>query len=135
MKHKYLLAYMDMAERFALTSEAKRLKVGALIIKEDRILSLGVNGQPSGWHMEECEDEEGNTLSTVRHAEQACLDKMVRSNDSAEGGTMVVTHSPCLPCALRIVDARIKEVYYRTNYRDSSGIEYLKKKGVVVTQI
>lgn len=135
MKEKYLLAFMDMTERFGLTSEAKRLKVGASIIKNDTIISLGVNGTPRGYHTNECEDENGNTAWYTRHAEQAALDKLVRSTESADGAIMVISHAPCKICSLRIVDAGISSVYYRHQYRDASGLQYLMENGVVVNQI
>lgn len=135
MKNKYLLALMDMVERFGQTSEANRLKVGALIYKKDSVIALGVNGQPSGWKSECCEDEEGNTLPTVRHAEAAALEKLWKSTETAEGATMFVSHCPCLQCSIKIVTSGIKTVYYRNDYRDMSGIEHLKQNGVSVFKI
>lgn len=135
MKSKYKLAIMDMAERFGQTSESTRLKVGCLIVKNDSVISMGVNGSPKGFHTNVCEDEEGNTAWYVRHAEQAALDKLVRSTESAEGATMFVSHSCCKHCALRIVDAGINKVYYRYQYRDNSGVQYLKQNGVEVEQV
>ena len=135
MKEKYKQALMDMAERFGQTSESTRLKVGCLIVKNDSVISMGVNGSPKGFHTNICEDGEGNTAWYVRHAEQAALDKLVRSTESAEGATMFVSHSCCKHCALRIVDAGIKKVYYRHHYRDHSGVQYLQDNGVDVEQI
>jgi dCMP deaminase len=135
IKEKYLLAFMDMTERFGLTSEAQRLKVGASIVKNGAIISLGVNGTYAGWPTNACEDEEGNTNWFVRHAERAALDKLVKSTESSEGATMFVSHSPCKFCALAIKDAGIKKVYYRHTYRDDSGVKYLQDNGVVVEQI
>jgi len=135
MKEKYLLALMDMTERFGQTSEATRLKVGASIIKNDAIISLGVNGTYPGWSTNTCEDEEGNTAWFVRHAEQAALDKLVKSTESADGATMMISHAPCQMCSLRIKDAGIKKVYYRHAYRDNSGVEYLQANGVNVERI
>lgn len=135
MKHKYLLAFMDMAERFALTSEATRLKVGALILKNDSIISLGVNGTYPGWYTNDCEDETGQTAWYTRHAEQAALDKLVKSNESSEGAIMLVSHAPCKMCSLRIKDSGISSVYYRHEYRDLSGVEYLRSAGVTVERI
>ena len=135
MKHKYLLALMDMTERFGQTSEATRLRVGASIIKNDAIISLGVNGTYPGWETNLFEDADGKTSWFVRHAEQAAIDKLVKSTESAEGATMIVSHAPCKMCSLRIKDAGIRKVYYRHEYRDNSGVEYLKNNGVLVEKI
>lgn len=135
IKEKYLLAYMKMTEIFAETSEAQRLKVAALVIKNDAIISLGVNGSPRGWHTNECEDSDGNTAWYVSHAEDRALSKLINSNETAKGSIMVITHAPCKMCGLRIKDAGISEVYYRNTYRDLSGVEYLKQNGVLVKQI
>jgi len=135
MKYKYELALMDMACRFGQTSSATRLKVGCLIHKNNSIISLGVNGQPPGWHTEECEDGEGNTLPTVRHSEAAALEKLYLSTETSEGAEMFVSHSPCLQCSLKIVAAKIKRVYYRDEYRSLEGLEYLRKSGVDVVKL
>jgi dCMP deaminase len=135
MKDKYAQALMDMAVRFGETSTAERLKVGSLIYKNSSIISLGVNGQPPGWSTEVCEDEEGKTLSTVRHSEAAALEKLYLSTETSEGADMFVSHMPCLNCSLKIVAAKIKTVYYRHPYRCTEGVEYLKKNGVQVYKI
>ena len=135
MKDKYAQALMDMAVRFGETSTAERLKVGSLIYKNNSIISLGVNGQPPGWSTEVCEDEEGKTLSTVRHSEAAALEKLYLSTETSEGADMFVSHMPCLSCSLKIVAAKIKKVYYREDYRCTEGIEYLEKNGVQVYKI
>jgi dCMP deaminase len=132
MKEKYAKALMDMACRFGETSEAQRLKVGALLYKNGAIISMGVNGQAPGWHSEVCEDSEGKTLPTVRHAEHACLEKMYLSNETTVGAYMFISHSPCLMCSLKIVAAKVEKVYYKHDYRCSEGIKYLKENGVVV---
>ena len=135
MKDKYLLAYMDMAERFAETSEANRLKVAAMLVKRGSILSIGINGSPPGWHSNACEDEEGKTAWYVRHAEQACLDRMLHSTETTEDAVMLITHSPCRMCSLRIKEAGIQKVFFRYEYRDNSGVEYLRSNGIEVKQI
>lgn len=135
MKEKYKLAFMDMAERFAQTSEAKRLRVGALLVKDDRIISLGVNGTPKGWPSEVCEGPDGQTWPHVRHAEKAALDKLRSSPESGAGSTLFCSHSPCMPCAIEIVDSGVKAVYYRHEYRSEDGLRYLQAKGVEVYKI
>lgn len=135
MKEKYLAAFMDMAERFGQTSAAERLKVGALLVKDDRIISLGVNGTPKGWPSEVCEGPDGQTWPHVRHAEKAALDKLRSSPESGAGSVMFVSHSPCMPCAIEIVDSGIQAVYYRHEYRSDDGIRYLQAKGVPAYKI
>jgi len=126
---------MDMAERFGQTSTAQRLKVGAILYKNGGLISLGCNGQPPGWHTEVCEDDEGNTLPTVRHAEEAALQKLYLSTETSEGAEMFVSHAPCLQCSLKIVAAKIKKVYYRHEYRSQDGLNYLIEQGVEVERI
>lgn len=135
MKEKYLLAYMQMLEVFACTSEATRLKVAACLIKNGNPISFGINGTPEGWYTNHCEDNEGNTSWFVRHAEEACLSRMLKSTESTEGCIMLVTHAPCKMCALKILQAGIKEVYYHNNYRDMDGFDILCQKGILVKQI
>ena len=135
MKNKYAVALMDMAERFGQTSSAKRLKVGSFIYKNDSIIAMGVNGQPPGWHTEECEDENGKTLPTVRHSEAAALEKLYLSTETSDGAEMFVSHSPCLSCSLKILAAKISKVYYRHDYRSDEGVNYLRANGVVVYKL
>jgi len=141
MKQKFIVAYMDVAERFAQLSSAKRLQVGAIVVKDDRIISIGYNGMPSGWD-NCCEDEHrsGNTgygskLVTkpeVLHAESNAIAKLAKSSESGLGATMFVTHSPCIECAKLIYQGGISTVYYRNNYRSDDGINFLTKSKVRV---
>lgn len=132
MKQKYLSAFMDMTERFAQTSEAKRLKVGACLIKNGNPVCFGVNGTPSGWHSNVCEGDDGLTLDCVSHAEINCLNKLRRLNESAEGGTLLITHACCVRCAHEIADSGIEHVIYKNEYRLTNGLDYLKSKGIQV---
>lgn len=143
MKERFVKMYMDIAEIVAQQSSAKRLKVGSIIVKDDRILSLGYNGTPSGWD-NECEykhynsellnDYELRTKPEVIHSEQNCISKLAKSTESGQGATMFLTHAPCLQCAKQIYTAGIIKVYYRDTYRDLSGVEFLTKCGVWVCQ-
>jgi dCMP deaminase len=135
MKEKYLRAMMEMTIIFGQTSESKRLKVGASLVKNNAIISLGVNGTPAGWYTNDCEDGNGETQWFVKHAEAACLDKLVHSTESASGAIMLISHAPCKFCSIRIKDAGINRVYYRYTYRDLSGIDYLMQNHVIVEQI
>ena len=145
MKQKLLDAYMKTAETFAECSTAKRLHVGAIVVKEDRIISIGYNGMPSGWD-NNCEDEVIvemdekfiKTLITkpeVLHAETNAIAKLAKSNESGLGSIMFVTHTPCLECAKLVYQSGINTVYYRNTYRDESGIQFLEKAGVKIEKI
>lgn len=142
MKQKYIDAHMKVAETYANLSTAVKLKVGAIVVKEDRIISIGYNGMPSGWS-NECEDNfgldlKGNpTLVTkpeVLHAETNAIAKLARSSESGLDATMFITHAPCLNCAKLIYQSGISKVYYRNSYRETTGIEFLLKGGIEVEQ-
>lgn len=134
MKDKLINAYMECAEVFARLSTANKLKVGAILVKNQRIISIGYNGTPEGWD-NTCEDEFGKTLPEVIHSEANCISKLAKSNESGENSIMFVTHSPCMQCAKAIYGAGIREVFYKTPYRDDSGILFLEKCGIKVTQV
>lgn len=135
MQRKWVDAYLDMAERFAQLSYAKRLKVGAIVVKDNRVISIGYNGTPAGWD-NDCEEvievhEDGGvitkTKSEVIHAEANAITKLAKSSDNADGATMFITHAPCVDCAKLIFGSGISSIYYRNSYRDENGIEFLKK--------
>jgi len=142
MKQKFIDAYMDTAKRFAQLSTARRLKVGAIIVKDDRIISIGYNGTPPGWH-NDCEYwvEDGDlgsgwkTRPEVIHAEANAIAKLAKSSESGDGSTMFLTHSPCMDCAKQIFTAGIKKVYFGNNYRSDDGINFLKKCNVDVEKV
>jgi dCMP deaminase len=143
MKQKFIEAYMKTAETFASLSSAVRLHVGAIIVKDDRIISIGYNGMPSGWD-NNCEDDFGldfkgnRTLVTkpeVLHAETNAIAKLAKSTESGNGATLFVTHAPCLDCAKLVFQSGISSVYYRNSYRSDTGLQFLEKAGVRVTQV
>jgi len=136
---KWQSAYMDTAERFASLSTATRLKVGCIAVKDNRILSIGYNGMPSGWS-NMCERPSGSTgyLRTkdeVIHAEMNCLAKLASSNESGKGAELYITHAPCIECSKMIYASGIIKVYYRTEFRDMAGVNFLRECGVGVEQI
>lgn len=131
MKKKWVDAFMDTAERFAQLSSAVRLKVGAVVVKDNRIISIGYNGTPVGW-TNECEGEDGKTKDEVIHAEANAIAKLARDGESGSLADLFCTHAPCIHCAKMIYGAGIKKVYYRDSYRDDSGINFLLKCGVEV---
>lgn len=134
IKPKWRKAYMDVAERFAQLSSAKKLKVGAVLVKGDSIVAIGYNGTPGGWS-NVCEDENGQTIPDTIHAEANCIAKLARSCVSGEGTTMFVTHAPCVHCAKIIYGAGVERVYYRDNYKNDLGVKFLKKCGITVLQV
>jgi len=142
MKTKLKDAYMQTAEIFAELSHARRLHVGAIIVKDDRIISIGYNGMPSGWD-NNCEDTIQNSDDTVTlkskpevlHAETNAIAKLARSTESGLNATMFITHSPCLDCAKLIYQSGINAVYYRDAYRNEDGVSFLKQSKVKVEQI
>lgn len=134
---------MQTAKVFAELSHAQRLHVGAIVVKDDRIISIGYNGMPAGWD-NDCEFEfthpqtkitELVTRKEVLHAETNAIAKLARSNESGLDSDLFVTHSPCLDCAKLIYQSGIKRVYFGSAYRDSSGVDFLQKSGVTVEQL
>lgn len=138
MKPKFIEFYMDVAKRVSQLSTAEKLKVGAILVKNNNILGFSYNGTPSGWESNVCEtivDGEFKTKSEVSHAEENLIVKLAKSSESSENGIMFVTHNPCYMCARMINNAGIAEVYYSYEYRDSSGIFFLRKCGIKVEKI
>jgi dCMP deaminase len=154
-KHKnqrYENLYMDLAARVAEMSYARRLHVGAVIVKKSNIISFGWNGMPTGWD-NNCEYEvtefqteygvgsklvktgELKTKPEVLHAEQNAIAKLAKSTESGDGATMFITHAPCMDCAKLIYQSGITSVFYRNSYRDQSGLDFLKTAKVQVNQV
>lgn len=149
MKTKLKSAYMKTAETFAELSHARRLHVGAIVVKDDRIISIGYNGMPAGWD-NNCEDEsvelysghEGaihrtvlKTKPEVLHAETNAIAKLARSTESGLGADIFITHAPCLDCAKLIYQSGISRVFYGENYRDDAGVKFLRQSGLTVEQV
>jgi len=148
MKPKFIDYYMKIAETTAELSYAKRLQVGAVIVRQNQILATGYNGMPSGWD-NECEekiykidgwhvDDNGcfdlKTKPEVLHAESNAIAKVARSTESSDGATLFCTHAPCIDCAKLIYQSGIKSVYYRDAYRNDDGLNFLKQGDVNVHQ-
>lgn len=139
MKQKWIEAFMDTAERFAQLSSAVRLQVGSVVVKDNRIISIGYNGMPAGWD-NTCEYvyknpqtkiEELVTKNEVIHAEANAILKLARDGESGSGADVFVTHAPCIDCAKLIYGAGIKNLYYRNSYRDTAGLDFLEKCGII----
>jgi dCMP deaminase len=165
MKRELIEAHMKVAEVYAELSSARRLHVGAIIVKNDRIISIGYNGMPAGWD-NNCEDivfvseneakdydtmvAEGYTFGVdkdtagwaksvtkpeVFHAETNAIAKLAKSSESGEGATMFITHAPCLDCAKLVYQSGIISVYYRNAYRNNTGLEFLEKCKIEINKI
>ena len=128
------LRYLRMASIWAENSYCRRRQVGALIVKDNMIISDGYNGTPSGFE-NVCEDEHGVTLPYVLHAEANAITKIARSNNNADGATLYVTDSPCIECSKLIIQAGIKRVIYNRSYRLTDGIDLLRRAGIEVEQL
>ena len=142
MKQKFVDAYMDVAERFAQLSSATRLQVGAIVVKDDRIISIGYNGMPTGWDncCEEIIHDGGGSgvlksKPEVLHAESNAIAKLARSPESGEGATIFITHAPCIDCAKLIYQSGIATVYYKNDYRSTQGLDFLKKSNVWTVKV
>lgn len=133
---------MDWARRAAELSHARRLHVGAVIVKDDTVISYGYNGMPAGWD-NNCEDEvfqqDGvtglKTKPEVLHAESNAIAKLAKSHNSGNAADIFVTHAPCIECAKLIYQSGICRVYYGQAYRDELGIKFLEKSGIEVNKL
>jgi dCMP deaminase len=162
MKDKLKQAYMKTAETFAELSHARRLHVGAIVVKDDRIISIGYNGMPAGWD-NDCENTEYvgsdeqipspdemkrlgftgtdqgwyrlKSKPEVLHAETNAIAKLAKSTESGDGAVLFVTHMPCLDCAKLIFQSGIRSVFYRNSYRNTDGTAFLERSGVTVGQV
>jgi dCMP deaminase len=156
MKQKWIDAFMDTAERFSQLSSAVKLKVGAVVVKDNRIISIGYNGTPAGWD-NACEVETIGevilktdvwgtpypleyktvlkTKDEVIHAEANAVSKLARDGESGLGSTLFCTHAPCVHCAKIIYGAGISKVFYKHSYRDEIGIDFLNKCKIEVEQV
>jgi len=162
MKQKWIDAFMDTATRFAQLSSAKRLQVGAVVVKDNRIISIGYNGMPSGW-TNECENKiyvdptleesmlyqskadvyldvnkklyELKTKDEVIHAEANAIIKLARDGESGNGSSLFCTHAPCVHCAKLIHGAGINTLYYRQSYRNDDGLEFLRNCKIEVNKV
>jgi len=159
---KWQKAHMEVAGIYGSLSTATRLKVGCVIVKNDRIISIGYNGMPAGWN-NECEDllesyddrvvnnpldrssweynsetKKYTSLKTkpeVLHAETNAIAKLARSSESGEHAELYCTHAPCIDCAKLIYQSGISKVYYSETYRNDMGVVFLQSSGIEVTRI
>ena len=128
---KFDQRYLEMARIWAKNSYCTRRQVGALVVKNNMIISDGYNGTPSGFE-NVCEDDNGVTKPYVLHAEANAITKLARSNNNSDGATIYITASPCIECAKLIIQSGIKRVVYGEKYRLMDGIELLERAGIEV---
>ena len=133
-QRKFDQRYLDMARIWAQNSYCQRRQVGALVVKNNMIISDGYNGTPSGFE-NVCEDDNGVTKPYVLHAEANAITKLARSSNNSEGSTIYITASPCIECAKLIIQAGIKRVVYGEKYRLMDGIELLQRAGIEVVYL
>ena len=142
MNERHAEMYMKMAETAAETSYAKKLKVGAIAVKDHRILSVGYNGTPPGMD-NNCEVEHSDwvgheslvTKREVIHAEMNLVFKMARDGQSGKGADLFITHSPCFECSKAILSVGFSRVWFRNHYRDNSGVTLLENNNIEVKKI
>ena len=132
--NKFDRSYLEMAAVWAKNSYCKRRQVGAILVKDNMIISDGFNGTPSGFE-NICEDENGITKPYVLHAEANAITKIASSNNNSKDATLYVTASPCIECAKLIIQAGIKRVVYSEQYRITEGIELLERAEIDVVYI
>ena len=125
MKAKYIRAHLEVARVYGELSSAERLKVGCIIVKDDRIISIGYNGMPAG-STNVCEVD-NITKPEVLHAEANAITKLAKSTESGEGSYMFCTFAPCVDCAKMILQSGIKEFHYEHRYKDSDGLNVLEQ--------
>lgn len=131
---RYDRAYLRMAQSWSSLSHCNRKKVGAIIVKDDMIISDGYNGTPSGFD-NCCENDQGETHWYVLHAEANAILKVSKSTNNSKGATLYLTLSPCKDCSKLILQAGIKRVVFQNSYKDTSGIDFLKEAGIELLQI
>ena len=132
--NKFDEKYLAMAEVWAGNSYCRRRQVGALLVKDRMIISDGYNGTPSGFE-NICEDESGATKPSVLHADANAISKVAKSGNSSDGATLYVTASPCIECAKLIIQAGIKRVVYKDEYRLTDGIDLLRRPGIEAEKV
>ena len=131
---RYDLAYLRMANSWSSLSHCMRKKVGAIIVKDDMIISDGYNGSPSGFD-NNCEDENGNTQWYVLHAEANAILKVAKSTNNSRGATLYLTMSPCKDCSKLILQSGISRVVFEMEYKDTSGIDFLREANIEIIKL
>jgi len=133
-KLRYDKAYLRMAKTWSELSHCARKQVGAIIVKDGMIISDGYNGAPSGFD-NCCENADGETHWYVLHAEANAILKVAKSTHNCNGATLYLTLSPCKDCSKLVVQSGIKRVVFINNYKDTSGVDFLKEAGIEIDHI
>ncbi len=133
-QNKYDKAYLRLAESWAKLSQCNRKQVGAIIVKDEIIISDGFNGTPAGFD-NCCENDEGLTHWYVLHAEANAILKVAKSTNNCKGATLYLTHSPCRDCSKLVLQSGIKRVVYKEAYKDPAGIDFLRNAGLEMVHI
>jgi dCMP deaminase len=128
------VTYLKMASEWSSNSCCRRKKVGALIVKDNMIISDGYNGTPSGFP-NDCEDADGDTQWYVLHAEANAITKLAKSTQNSDGSTLYLTLSPCRDCCKLIIQSGIKRVIFKEDYRDLDGLKILREAGIALLRI
>jgi dCMP deaminase len=131
---RYDKAYLKLADSWATLSYCERKKVGAIIVKDDMIISDGYNGTPAGFD-NCCENSSGETHWYVLHAEANAILKVAKSTNNCKDATLYLTLSPCKDCSKLIVQSGIRRVVFRDLYKDQEGINFLTTAGITVIQL
>jgi dCMP deaminase len=131
---RYDTAYLRMARTWGSLSHCQRKQVGAIIVKDEMIISDGYNGTPAGFD-NCCENDQGETHWYVLHAEANAILKVAKSTNNCKGATLYQTLSPCKDCSKLILQAGIKKVVFIDNYKDTSGIDFLRDAGIEIVHI
>lgn len=130
---KEINAHLKTAQVYAELSYAQRLKVGAVLVSDNRIVSVGRNGTVSG--ADNVCEVDGVTKPEVVHAETNVIAFAAKSGVSTNNCVMVITDSPCYECSKLIIQSGIKEVYYKREYRDTSSLDFLRENNILVSKI
>lgn len=133
MKEKFVNFYFEIAKQTAKLSYAKRLQVGAVIVKDNNIISFGYNGTPSGFD-NVCENENFKTKPEVIHAEANAITKLAKEGNNSKGSDLFITHAPCTECAKLIIQAGIRRVFWSEQYRSKEGLDLLEKAKIELIQ-
>ena len=131
---RYDKAYLRLASNWAKLSHCQRKQVGAIIVKDEIIISDGYNGTPAGFD-NCCEDDNGQTHWYVLHAEANAILKVAKSTNNCKNATLYLTHSPCKDCSKLVLQSGISRLVYQEACKDVSGLEFLKNAGLEITQI
>jgi dCMP deaminase len=117
--------YINIAKEISKLSHCERSKVGAIIVKDDNVVSFGYNGTPTG--VDNCCERGGVTVLEVIHAEMNAILKAAKVGYSVNGATLYITLSPCIECSKLILQSGIKKVVYLEEYRKTDGLQFLKQ--------